>query len=127
MTTVDGDDAAAVQAGVARLRARLLGGRGPDASSSEIERHTRARPELAGLPAAQHLEGVARQAALARGDRAAIAADIAASREELALGVAALRELIHGRWATARRIVGCGVLAAAVVAVLRGGTSRRAR
>jgi len=126
MAAVDGADPAAVQAGVAQLRARLLGGRGPGASSSEIQRSTRARAQLAGRPTAQHLEAVARQAAIARGDRAAIAADIAASREELALGVAALRELIRGRWATTRRIVGCGVLAAAAVAVLRGGSSRRA-
>jgi len=119
MAAVDGTDPAAVQADLAQLRARLLGGRGPGASSSEIERSTRARAQLAGRPTAQHLEAVARQAALARGDRAAIALDIAATRDELAAGVAALRELIRRRWATARRIVGWGVLAAAVVAVLR--------
>lgn len=127
MAAVDGADPAAVQAGLAQLRARLLGGRGPGASSSEIERSTRARAQLAGRPTSQHLAAVARQAALARGDRAAIALDIAVTRDELASGVAALRDRIRRRWATVRRIVGCVLLATAVLAVLRGWISRRDR
>ncbi len=50
MAAVGGADPAAVQADLAQLRVRLLGGRGHGASSSEVERHTRGRVELAGRP-----------------------------------------------------------------------------
>jgi len=113
------DNSAAVQADVARLRAGLLAGRGPGAGGREIERNTRERSELAGRPTAQHLEAVARQAASSSGDPAAIASDIVALRDDLAVGASALRTQIRARWARTRRIACYGLLAGAVLTVLR--------
>jgi hypothetical protein len=62
-------DPAAVQATIDQIRARLLGGRGPGASSAEIDRNTRARTCLGGQPTAQRREAVAHQTAIARGGR----------------------------------------------------------
>lgn len=97
-------DPSAVQAGLAADRARLLGGRGPGASQAEIDQHTRARPQLAGEPTPRHLEAVARQTAIARGDAAAVALDIAAAREQLALTVGAIRDKVSPRQAITRRM-----------------------
>lgn len=58
---------------VERARARLLGGRGPGASSDEILRHTRARPRLADQPTPQYRAAVTRQTARARRDPDALA------------------------------------------------------
>jgi len=84
-------DPAAIQAGIAEDRARLLGGRGLGASQAEIDGRTRARGQLGGEPTPQHLATVARQTAIARGDVAAIALDIAAARDQLATTVQAIR------------------------------------
>lgn len=88
-------DGAGVQTAIAGTRARLLGGRGPGASTAQIDRHTRARTQLAGEPIARHLEAVARQTAMARGDAAAIALHVAAEGDRLALDVRAIRDEVR--------------------------------
>lgn len=93
-------DTEAVQASVQRARARLLGGRGPGADTSEVDRHTRARPRLDGETTSQHLEVLARATAIARGDAAAIAVDIAATIDRLALTLEAI-----GDKASPRRVL----------------------
>lgn len=76
-------DATAIQAQIALARTQLLGGRGTGVSQAEIDQHTRARVVLDGEPTAQHLAAVARQTAIAGGDAAAIALDLAAARQHL--------------------------------------------
>jgi len=58
--------ASAAQQELAHLRTALMAGRGPGASGPEIAAHTSDRRWLGGLPSAQELEKVARQARLAR-------------------------------------------------------------
>jgi len=55
-----------VQHELAHLRAALLGGRGPGASASEINRHTKDRLWLGKLPTPVALESVADQTQRAR-------------------------------------------------------------
>jgi len=100
----DSSDAAAVQAGIAGDRARLLAGRGPGASQDEIDKHTRARTQLAGEPMPQHLQALAQQTALARPDTAALPADIAAARDKLARTVGAIREKVNPRQVGTRAV-----------------------
>lgn len=97
-------DPAAIQAGIAADRAQLLGGRGTGASQAEIDGRTRARPRLAGEPTPQHLATVARQTAIARGDAAAIALDIAAARDQLATTVQAIRERVSPSRVAGRQV-----------------------
>lgn len=73
-------EATAIQAQIALARAQLPGGRGTGVSQAEIDQHTRARIVLDGEPTAQHLAAVAHQTAIASGDTAAIALDLAAAR-----------------------------------------------
>lgn len=80
--------------GVQQARAHLMGGRGPGASASEIERHTRGRVELAGQPTPQRRAQLARQTALARGDTDALAAQITAATSELGATLAAIRHRV---------------------------------
>lgn len=129
-------DPAAVQAAIRRDRDRLLAGRGPGASSAEIDRLTRGRPQMAGEPTPQYLATVARQTAIARGDAASMALDIAATRGRLAGDFQAIRERVSPKqtadWTVRvlRRRAGGGgsavvvavvgaVLAATVVVILR--------
>ena len=65
------DDAASVQATVAAVRGRLLGGRGPGADADEIARHTHDRRRIGGIPTPDLLDRTAREAAAARSGRAA--------------------------------------------------------
>ncbi len=97
-------DPAVVQAGIAAARAELLGGRGTGASQAEIDGRTRARPRLGGEPTPQHLAAVARQTAIARGDAAAIALDIAATRDRLADSLQAIRARLRPSEVAGRRV-----------------------
>lgn len=132
-------DPAAVQAGIAETRAQLLGGRGSGASQAEIDRRTRGRSELAGEPTPQHLATVARQTAIARGDAAAIFLDIAATSEQLAGSMQAIRgrvspSAVAGRqvrairettatgWSALRATGRAGVVGAAGMALAVTGT-----
>lgn len=115
--------AAAVQAVIAEHRARLLGGRGPGASTTEIEAATRARPLLGGEPTPQHLQALAHRTTLIRGDPDALALNIATSRDRISRTVGALREKVsahHGvSWAgRAARGGGRGRIAAATVVAI---------
>ncbi len=123
-------DAAAIQAQIASARAQLLGGRGADVSQTEIDQHTRARIVLDGEPTSQHLAAVARQTAIAGGDAAAIALDIAAARQHLTATVQATTEWIHDPVSSSRfgarsvdalrrRRAGSAVLAGIAVVTLR--------
>lgn len=136
--TPSSGDAAAIQAQIASARAQLLGGRGADVSQTEIDQHTRARILLDGEPTSQHLAAVARQTAIAAGDAAAIALDIAAARQHLTATVQATTEWIHNSVSSsrfgARRVkalrrhrAGSAMLAAIAVLVLlkRMHTARR--
>lgn len=99
-------DPAAVQRAVAADRARLLAGRGPGASQAEIDRLTRARPQLANEATPQHLETVARQTALARGDAAALALDVAETRDQLAGTLGSIRDILSPQQAATRAVRG---------------------
>jgi len=126
-------DPDAIQAGVAATRTRLLGGRGTGASQAEIDRRTRGRSQLAGEPMPQHLAKLAGQTALARGDAAALALDIATARGELADGLQAIRGRFSPSKAAGwkrrvnRRASAAGAAAALVVVVLLRRRSRGRR
>jgi len=95
---------AAVQATIADDRARLLKGRGPGVSAREIERNTRARLQVGGDATPQHLQAVAHQTALARGEATALARDIATTRDDLGASLHAIGQTLRPQQAITRGI-----------------------
>jgi len=88
-------------------RERLLRGRGPGASPREVARHTSDRPEIGGVAVPELLETTAAQAAVVRGDVAALADRATTDRARLAddLSAVALRAeraaRLSARWTVA--------------------------
>jgi len=95
---------AAVQAMIADDRARLLKGRGPGVGAGEIEGNTRARPQVGGDATPQHLQAVAHQTALARGEATALALDIATTRDHLGASLHAIGQTLSPQQAITRGI-----------------------
>lgn len=73
-------------------RQRLLRGRGPGASPREIARSTRDRTEIGGVAVPELLEASAAQAAVVRGDVAALADRATRQRARLAEDLSAVAE-----------------------------------
>jgi hypothetical protein len=100
----DGDHDASAR--VARLRAALLTGRGPGASTQEIAEHTRDRPLLGAVPAPAERALVARQAARLRAGepitKGSARAAIRRGRRRAALAGAAAA--LFTRWLVRRMI-----------------------
>ncbi len=105
-------DARETQARINALRDRLLGGRGPGASSEELATNMRDRVMLGAIPAMVEREMVARRTEVARGrntaamqqlidqERAAVAATVTQILERLAPG----RVVTHAVAASRRRV-----------------------
>lgn len=115
----------AVQATIAWYRARLLDGRGPGAGPAEIDRLTRARPQLGGEPTPRHLETVAWHSAAAREDAAAMAVDLATTRDRLISDVQAIRDRVSPARVLGRQGRRLRETAAAALGVRGGGPRAR--
>lgn len=78
---------------VRQARVRLMGGRGPGASPSEVAAHTRNRVVIAGVSTTRRLELAARQTRRARCDPGGIVDAIELERVELAVAARRLAAL----------------------------------
>jgi hypothetical protein len=85
------------RAEVTRLRAGVLGGRGPGASRSEFLQHTRARSAVGGVPVPERRDAVARAAAAARGDVERLSLEVAADRARLSASLGEVRSRLTNR------------------------------
>ncbi|SDX90663.1 hypothetical protein SAMN05661080_01656 [Modestobacter sp. DSM 44400] len=112
-------------ADLARLRATVLGGRGPGASMSEFLEHTRARSQVGGEPVTERRAQVARAAAVASGDVEALAVDVAAERARLTEALGAVRSRLRPGRPGARRPVWARRLSRLSVLLLVGAVLRR--
>jgi hypothetical protein len=113
---VTDSEPSAAAAQLAEARSRLLGGRGPGASASEIDRHTQWRTHLAGHPTSFQRAQVAEQTALARREPDALARNTTAATTRLATTTAEL----------SRRITAHQPLRLCVVALVAAGTGAMA-
>lgn len=115
------DEAAAIQQRIRQVRRELLQGHGPGGSMIEIDRHTRARIELAGQPVPQALQETAEAAAHLRGDPTALVQAIARHQQhaqaDLQLIRSRLRPVTQARmvlngWSIRALVPAIGVAAA---------------
>ncbi|MHA6783258.1 hypothetical protein ACVGOW_20030 [Pseudonocardia saturnea] len=99
---------------LARIRAGLLGGRGPGATPAEVAAHTRDRDRLGGRPVAELRAGLAARTARARGEPDALAEVTASATDALAGTLAAVRERLDPIRAAGRSRVSLPAVGAAV-------------